>query len=117
MGHVQDGISLLPQKAKNFQLPANYTIVSAVALKKDNVVVPNPPCEIVPIKDHLVGAQGKERCWLKHVIQVMEKEELDKDDILSRSAYHAAYRTSLMTYDLLSHSSCHYSMAQLPQQL
>ena len=49
MGHVQDGISLQLQQANSFQLPDNYTIVPAVALKKNNVVVPNQPFEIVPI--------------------------------------------------------------------
>ena len=88
MEHVQNGISLQPQQTKNFQLPDNYTIVPAVTLKKDNVLVAKPPCEIVAAEVHLVRAQGKKRCWLEHAIQVMEKEELNKDDILSWSAYH-----------------------------
>ena len=73
-------------------MPDNYTIVPAVALQKAIVVVPSPPCEIAPTKDHHVGAQGKEMCWLKHAIQVMEKEKLDKGDILSWSAYHASWQ-------------------------
>ena len=90
MGYVQDGISLQPQQAKNFHLPDNYTIVPAVALNKDNVAVPKPPCEIVAAEGHLVRAQEKERHWVEHAIQLMEKEILDKGDILSWSAYHAS---------------------------
>ena len=90
MGCVQDGISLQPQQAKNFHLPDNYTIVPAVALNKDNVAVPKPPCEIVAAEGHLVQAQEKERHWVEHAIQLMEKEILDKGDIFSWSAYHAS---------------------------
>ena len=89
LGHAQDVLSLQPQPSKNFHLPDNYTIVPAVALKKDNVVVPKPPCEIEAIEGHLEGAKAKERSWLEHAIKLMEKEELDKD-ILAWSAYHAS---------------------------
>ena len=89
-GNAQDVISLQPQSTKNFSLPDNYTIVPAVALKKDNVVVPKPPGEIEAVEGHLEGAKAKERCWLEHAIKLMEKEELDKDDILAWSAYHAS---------------------------
>lgn len=90
MGHVQDGISLQPQQPKNFLLPDDNTIVPAVALKKDNVAVPKPPCETLVAEGHLVQAQEKEREWVEHAIQLMEKETLDKGDILSWSAYHAS---------------------------
>ena len=50
------------------------------------MAVPKLPCEIVTAKGYLVGAQGKEMCWKKHAVQVMEKEELDKSGILSWSA-------------------------------
>ena len=52
-------------------------------------MVPKPPCEIEAIKGHLEGAKAKERSWLEHAIKLMEKE-LDKDDILAWSAYHAS---------------------------
>jgi hypothetical protein len=89
-GNAQDVMSLQPQSTKNFSLPDNYTIVPAVALKKENVVVPKPPGEIEVVEGHLEGAKAKEKCWLEHAIKLMEKDELDKDDILAWSAYHAS---------------------------
>ncbi len=65
-GHAQDAISLQPQQAKNFHLPDNYTIVPAVALKKEKVVVPKLLCEIEVVEGHLQGAKVRERSWLKH---------------------------------------------------
>ncbi len=32
----------------------------------------------------------RERSWLEHAIKLVEKEELDKDDTLAWSAYHAS---------------------------
>ena len=72
-GHAQDVLSLQPQPLKNFHLPDNYTIVPAVALKNDNVVVSKPPCEIEAIEGHLEGAKAKEKSWLEDAIKLIEK--------------------------------------------
>ncbi len=71
-------------------LPDNYTVVPAVAFKKDNITVPKPPNEIEAVKGHLEGAQAQEKCWLEHSIKLIEKENLTKEDIIAWSAYHAS---------------------------
>ncbi len=66
------------------------TIVPAVALKKEKVVVPKLLCEIEVVEGHLQGAKVRERSWLEHAIKLVEKEELDKDDTMAWSSYHAS---------------------------
>jgi len=91
MGHLQDKITLnsLDTK-KRHVLPDNFTVFPAVVLKKDSVIISKPPNTIEVIESHLQRAQAQENCWLKHAIQLMEKESLDKGDTLAWSAYHAS---------------------------
>ncbi len=77
-------------------------------------MVPKPPNEIEAMEGHLKGSQAQGKCWLDHAIKLMEKEKLDDEDNLlspGRPIMHL-YRTPLMTYSLLSHSSCHCSLPQ-----
>jgi len=71
-------------------LPDDFTVVPAVALKKDSVVVPEPPNSIEAVEGHLQRAQAQEECWLEHTIKLTEKEKLDAEDIVAWSAYHAS---------------------------
>lgn len=76
MGHLQEKIKLTSLEAKKRHvLPGDYTVVPAVALKKNSVMVPKPPNEIEVIEGHLRRAQAKENCWLEHAIKLMEKEK------------------------------------------
>ena len=60
MGHLQDEICLASLEArKKHVLPDNFTVVPAVALKKD---IPSPPNEIEAIEGHLQRSQTQEKC-------------------------------------------------------
>ena len=91
MGQVQDGISMpSPETKKNHQLPDNFKTVPAVVLKPANMAIPKTPNLITAFEGQLDRAQIKEKCWLKHSIKLIEKEELEKGDIVAWSAYHAS---------------------------
>ena len=98
MGHLQDEICLASLEArKKHVLPDNFTVVPAVALKKDSVMgqcygsqAPPPPNEIEAIEGHVQRSQTQEKCWLEHAIKLMEKEILDEGDAIAWSAYHAS---------------------------
>ena len=91
VGNFQDGIGMpSPETKNNHQLPDNFTTVPAVALKKANVAVPKTPNPIKAFEGHLGRAHMKEKCWLEHSLKLIEKEELDKGDIVAWSAYHAS---------------------------
>lgn len=62
----------------------------AVAFKKDKIAVPNPPSEINAVEGHFERAQAQERCWPEHSIKLIEKDNLDEEDIIAWSAYHAS---------------------------
>ena len=63
MGHLQDKITLnsLDTK-KGHMLPDVFTVVPAIALKKDTVMVPEPLNTIEVIEGHLQRAQAQENC-------------------------------------------------------
>ena len=65
MGLSQETLTLVPmEEAKKYNLPDDFTIVPATALKKVNVSIPDPPNVIETIKGNLSGAKAQETCWL-----------------------------------------------------
>ena len=91
MGQVQGGIAMpSPETEKNHHLPGSFTIVPAVALTKANVAVPATPNPIISFEGYLGRAHVKEKCWLDHSLKVIEKQELNKGEIVAWSAYHAS---------------------------
>ncbi len=91
MGCPQDGISIASLEAKKkCVLPDKYTVVPAVEFKKDKVAVPKPCNEIEVVEGHLEGAKAQERCWLEHSMKLIGKDDLNKDDTIAWSAYHAS---------------------------
>lgn len=75
-------------------LPDFYTSVPAVALNKNNVAVPE--CgEIEQHQNTLPQALAEEDLWTEAVMDLLEKEELSKDDAISWAAYHASTQEPL----------------------
>jgi len=74
---------------KKFKLPDSYTVVPAVVLKKESVVVPHvsTTSELVS-HEHCNEAVQIEHNWLKHAMEVISKNELDKGEQISWAAYH-----------------------------
>ena len=80
------------------KLPDSYTIVPAVVLRKDAVVVPSVPTSSQLLSHpHCNEAVQTEHNWLKHVMEAISKEELDKEERISWAAYHALSSKSEVT--------------------
>ena len=89
LGEKQDDIRLHTGK-KNHLLPDSFTTVPAVSLKTTNVTVPQLSNVSAPKEGQLVGAFLKEKSWLKHASQLLEKGEAERGDIVAWSAFHAS---------------------------
>ena len=61
----------------------------AVALKTATVLVPLQSGALSPKEGQLAGAILKEKCWLDHAIQLLEKE-IEKGDTVTWSTFHAS---------------------------
>ena len=59
----------------NYQ-PTMYTIVPAVAMKKESIVVPRPPNEINSINGKLIDAKSQEKDWISHALRLIDNETL-----------------------------------------
>ena len=83
LGEKQNDIKLpLADTKKNHQLPDSYTMVSAVALKMAMVSVSLQSGVSSPKEGQLSGEFLKEKSWLDHAIQLLEKYELKKATLL-----------------------------------
>ena len=90
-GTLSGDTYLVPmEEAKKYDLPDEFTIVPATALKKVNVSIPDPPNVIEAIKGNLSGAKAQETCWLDHAIKLLEKEQVEDKNAIAWSAYHAS---------------------------
>ena len=90
LGLPQENTTLVPNDGtKKFKLPDEFTVVPAVAFRKENIRVPEPLCAIQMVKGNLSGAQAQEKSWLDHAIKLM-KANMDDDDKIAWSAYHAS---------------------------
>ena len=91
-GRPQVTIELLTT-AKYNQLPESYTTVPAVVLKKESVAVPN-----VSVSDssaissgHFKEAILTEHSWLEQAIELIARNEVEKEDSIAWAAYHASH--------------------------
>jgi len=75
---------------KKYDLPDSFATVPAVALNTSKVSVPEVSKAVPPKADQMVEAEIKERNWLSHSTQLLGAEELQKDDAISWSAFHAS---------------------------
>lgn len=74
MGEKQNDIKLaLADTKKNHQLPDSFAMVPAVALKMATVSVSLQSDVSSPKEGQLSGAFFKEKSWLDHAIQLLEK--------------------------------------------
>ena len=96
LGEKQNDITLpSADTKKNHQLPDSFTTVPAVALKTANVAVPQlSNVSAAKDGDLLVGAFLKEKHWLEHASQLLEKEKIEKGDTVAWSAFHASMQDS-----------------------
>lgn len=71
-------------------MPDSYTVVPAIVLKKEGVVIPrvSTSSELVS-HEHFNEAVQTEHNWLKHAMEVISKNELDKEEWISWAVYHA----------------------------
>ena len=94
MGCFQEKITLVPTDGvSKYELPDEFTVVPAVALRKESINVPESLNATEAVKGNLSGAQAQEKCWLEHAIKLMEKEQVDDDDKIAWSAYHASLQS------------------------
>ena len=90
LGEKQNDLKFaLSETKKNHQLPDSFATVPAVALKTATVLVPLQSGASSPKEGQLAGAILKEKCWLDHAIQLLEKE-IEKGDTVTWSAFHAS---------------------------
>ena len=90
LGEKQNAVRLpLTDIKKNYQLSDSLTTVSAVALKKAKVTVPLNSKVSASVEGQLLVAQLREKNWLEHACLLLEKVELEKNDIIAWSAFHA----------------------------
>jgi len=90
MGCFQEKPILVPIKeTEKYNLPDDYAIVPAVALKKEKISIPEPPNIITTIKGNISEAITQEKSWLDHAMMLMEKEQVEDSDVIAWSAYHA----------------------------
>ena len=91
MGVSQEKITLVPMEmTEKYELPNDFAIVPAVALKKEKVSIPELPNVTVTINSNLNEAIAQEKRWLDHAMMLMEKEEVEEKDVIAWSAYHAS---------------------------
>ena len=91
LGENQNDIKLaLADTKKNHQLPDSFATVSAVALKTATVSVSLQSGVSSPKEGQMSGAFFKEKSWLDHAIQLLEKYEIEKGDTVAWSAFHAS---------------------------
>ena len=89
-GQLQNiGLSLSAE-TKNYQLPDEYTTVPAVMLKKECVSVPLNHNDTAAVTQHLAEAKLKDSAWLQHAIGLLEKSQLENNDAMTWSSYHAS---------------------------
>ena len=91
MGIAHEKLTLNPMEmTEKYELPDDFTIVPAIAFKKEKVSIPEPPNVTTTINGNLNEAITQEKCWLKHAMMLMEKEEIEVKDVIAWSAYHAS---------------------------
>ena len=90
-GILHEKLTMAPTKGScMFELPTNYTIVPAVAMKKEGILVPKPPNDIYTINGKLIDAKSQEKDWINHALRLIDKETLHDSDEIAWSAYHAS---------------------------
>ncbi len=75
------------------RLPDSYTVVPAVALKNENVEVPNyslSPSSAAS-DGHLKSAILVENSWLQHALELLSRSEVENGDNIAWAAYHASH--------------------------
>jgi hypothetical protein len=91
LGQRQCDIKLSVEEVKkSYSLPDSFTTVPAVAIKTIDVSVPQKIQPITTITKDMVGALATEKSWLEHAIQLLDKNEIEKDDVVTWSAFHAS---------------------------
>ena len=72
-------------------MPDSYTIVPAVAFKKEKLEVPNTSASHsgTATDGHLKEAILGENSWLQHAIELLSQSELETGDKIAWTTYHA----------------------------
>ena len=89
-GEKQNDIKLpVVNVMKNYQLPDSFTTLLAMTLKVTEMSVPQLSKESVPKVGKLADALSKQKSWLKHASELLEKDEVEKGDTVAWSAFYA----------------------------
>lgn len=75
--------------SKIFQLPTAYREVPPAVLVSKDTIVPATNC-LVEIDNIEPDTLSEEYVWLEHIVQLIDKDKLNKDDYLSWAACHAS---------------------------
>ena len=91
MGLPQEKLTLARMEiTEKYELPNDYAIVPSVAFKKQNVSMPEVTNPTVKIEGNLNKAMAQEKRWLDRAMMLMEKKEVEENDNIAWSAYHAS---------------------------
>ena len=75
--------------AKTLNLPDRYTVVQTIVLKKESVAITCISTRNLLPYEHFNEVVQTEYNWLKHAMDVINKDEFDKEEWLSWDTYHA----------------------------
>ena len=95
VGQLQSFELSSSSEIKDRHLPESYTVVPAVALKKESVSVPKGCNSIASrsVDGQLEGAKSQEISWLQHAEKLLKKCQLECTDTITWAAYHASFVT------------------------
>ena len=93
LGEKQDDIRLTIA-TKNHQLPDSFTTVPAVSLNVAKVSVSQVSNASVPKEGQLHSAKLGEKKWLQHASRLLEKDEVENEDTIAWSTFHASKQNS-----------------------
>ena len=100
MGQPREAIKLpAPDTKQCHALPERFTTVPAVALKENTTEVPKLTSVAQPRPDTLAARIHEEQQWLRQVLELLNKEKLEKGDVIAWSAYHAALQDDSLLND------------------
>jgi len=87
----QAPVNIISTARKLMKLPDSYTVVPAVAFKKENVAVPFSSINLRSLScPHFDEVVKSECAWLKYAMETLSKDEINREEQISWAAYHAS---------------------------
>ena len=92
-GESLPSVTIQPTGNRNHSLPESYASVPPVALKTSTIKV--PASHTRQVQSGLEEARAQEDEWVKHALQLLDKDELSQQDTIAWAAYHASLQPTL----------------------